>query len=271
MESPRGIIWEFRTHGRSLSPVESETLVSGISPQWEGNRPADGGWVARRFIVCDGADIARLWARIGTGESEELLWVPREDESRARPPGFRSLQGGLAKDSIEKLNPKEGETSAAFTDFDTKGQYSWGKAVRYDGKPMEVGPLARMLVAYLRGVKPVVEAGLHEFVETTHQITDEIVLEPTPGHTPGHVSVKIDSKGERAVITGDMVHHPVQLAEPTWGSHPDAQPERAVQTRRDFVARYGDTDVLVIGTHFSGPTAGHIVLDGDSCRLEPQL
>ncbi len=123
-------------------------------------------------------------------------------------------------------------------------------------------------IDFTYGVQPVVDAGLHELVESDHSITDEVVLEPTPGHTPGHVSVKIQSKGERAVITGDMVHHPVQLAEPGWSSHPDAQPERAIQTRKDFVARYGDTDVLVIGTHFSGPTAGKIVADGDSCRFE---
>ncbi len=118
------------------------------------------------------------------------------------------------------------------------------------------------------GVTPVVEAGLHELVPSDHSITDEVSLEPTPGHTPGHVSVRIDSAGKRAVITGDLVHHPVQLAEPTWGSHPDAQPGRAAETRRDFVARYGDTDVLVIGTHFAGPTAGRIVKIGDSCRIE---
>jgi nanoRNase/pAp phosphatase (c-di-AMP/oligoRNAs hydrolase) len=68
--------------------------------------------VARRFIICDGADVARLWARIGTGESEELLWVPREDEPRARPSGFRSLQGGLGADAIGKLDPKEGDEFA---------------------------------------------------------------------------------------------------------------------------------------------------------------
>ncbi len=68
--------------------------------------------MARRFIVCDGADIARLWARIGAGESEELLWVPRESESRARPPRFRSLQGGLDVGAIGKLNPKEGDEFA---------------------------------------------------------------------------------------------------------------------------------------------------------------
>ncbi|MBJ22245.1 MAG: MBL fold metallo-hydrolase [bacterium] len=123
-------------------------------------------------------------------------------------------------------------------------------------------------IDFTHGVKPVVDAGLHELVESTHRITDEIILEPTPGHTPGHVSVKIESKRARAVITGDMVHHPVQLAEPGWSSHPDFQAERAIDTRKDFVARYGDTDVLVIGTHFAGPSAGKIIKDGDSCRLE---
>jgi glyoxylase-like metal-dependent hydrolase (beta-lactamase superfamily II) len=118
------------------------------------------------------------------------------------------------------------------------------------------------------GVAPVVEAGLHELVESDHAITDEVFLEPTPGHTPGHVSVRIESRGQRAVITGDMVHHPVQLAEPTWSSHPDSLRERAVETRREFVERYGDTDVLVIGTHFAGPTAGHIKRVGTSCRFE---
>ena len=106
------------------------------------------------------------------------------------------------------------------------------------------------------------------FVPARHQLTDEVFLEPTPGHTPGHVSVRIESRGQSAIITGDMVHHPVQLAEPSWGSHPDAQPERAVETRRAFVARYGDRPMLVIGTHFAGPTAGRIVKVGSSCRFE---
>ncbi len=117
-------------------------------------------------------------------------------------------------------------------------------------------------------LEPIVAAGLHELVSTRHALTDEVFLEPTPGHTPGHVSVRIESRGQSAVITGDMVHHPVQLAEPTWGSHPDAWPERAVETRRAFVARYADSSVLVIGTHFAGPTAGRIVRDGASCRLD---
>lgn len=116
-------------------------------------------------------------------------------------------------------------------------------------------------------VEPIVAAGLHDLVSSRHRLTDEVFLEPTPGHTPGHVSVRIESRGRSAIITGDMVHHPVQLAEPGWSSHPDTLPERAIETRRAFVARYGDRDVLVIGTHFAGPTAGRIVKLGESCRF----
>jgi nanoRNase/pAp phosphatase (c-di-AMP/oligoRNAs hydrolase) len=65
--------------------------------------------VRRRIIVCDGAEIARFWSRIGAAEHEELTWVPREEESRFRPPGFRSLQGGLTAEAIEKLEPRLGD------------------------------------------------------------------------------------------------------------------------------------------------------------------
>lgn len=69
-----------------------------------------------RFILCDGAELARLWARIGAGESEELLWLPRDEESRARPAGFRALQGGLVPEAVAKLEPKEGDEFALVTE-----------------------------------------------------------------------------------------------------------------------------------------------------------
>jgi len=68
--------------------------------------------MARRIILCDGAELARLWGRIGTGEQEELIWVPREDEARARPRGFRALQGRVSVEDIEKLDPKAGDEFA---------------------------------------------------------------------------------------------------------------------------------------------------------------
>lgn len=116
-------------------------------------------------------------------------------------------------------------------------------------------------------VTPVVEAGLVDLVDADHTVTDEIRLEPTPGHTPGHVAVVISSRGEQAVITGDLMHHPVQCAHPDWVSSADWQADTACRTRRDFLERYADTPTLVIGTHFATPTAGHLVRDGDAFRL----
>ena len=66
-------------------------------------------------------------------------------------------------------------------------------------------------------VQPVLDAGLATLVEMDHRISDELWLEPTPGHTPGHVSVRLRSGDGEAVITGDLMHHPVQMAEPALG------------------------------------------------------
>ena len=118
-------------------------------------------------------------------------------------------------------------------------------------------------------VRPIFDADLATLVTSTHQVCDEVWLEPTPGHTPGHVSVRISSRGEEAVITGDMIHHPCQIAEPGWGSHADVDFDQGVRTREAFLDRYADGPVLVIGTHFAGPSAGRIVRDGDVFRLDP--
>lgn len=117
-------------------------------------------------------------------------------------------------------------------------------------------------------LRPVLDAGLVDLVPADHQICDEVHLEPTPGHTPGHASVRISSEGEEAVITGDVVHHPVQFAEPELRGASDSDPDVARSTRRAFAERYGDTATLVIGTHFAAPTAGKLVSDADGWRFE---
>jgi len=117
-------------------------------------------------------------------------------------------------------------------------------------------------------VQPLFDADLVDLVETNHVIADGVSLVPTPGHTPGHVSVAIESRGESAIVTGDLVHHPAQFRHLDWFDIADDDPKRAEQTRRTFAARYADTPTLVIGTHFGGPTAGHLVRDGDAYRLD---
>lgn len=117
-------------------------------------------------------------------------------------------------------------------------------------------------------VQPIFDAGLADLVPGDHAVNDAVRLTPTPGHTPGHVSVHLSSRGEEAIITGDMMHHPCQMAHPEWSSTADAHPQEAADTRLAFLNRYADRPVLVIGTHFCGPTAGRIVRDGDAFRLD---
>ena len=117
---------------------------------------------------------------------------------------------------------------------------------------------------------PVVEAGLVDLVEPHHRISEEMWLEPTPGHTPGHVSVFISSKGEEAVITGDLMHHPIQLVLPDEEVRFDMDKVAGPRTRREFVARMTDSPTLVIGSHFADPTGGWVVTDGDSLRFTDQ-
>jgi glyoxylase-like metal-dependent hydrolase (beta-lactamase superfamily II) len=116
-------------------------------------------------------------------------------------------------------------------------------------------------------IRPALDAGVADLVETDHQVCPEVRLMPTPGHTPGHVSVVIESGGQRAVITGDMAHHPLQFAEPEIGSPADSDTPQGALTRRAFCAERTDDGALVIGTHFGGPTAGRIQPDGATWRL----
>jgi glyoxylase-like metal-dependent hydrolase (beta-lactamase superfamily II) len=115
-------------------------------------------------------------------------------------------------------------------------------------------------------IKPVLDAGLVELVELDHVISPELRLTPSVGHTPGHVSVMIESEGERAVITGDMTHHPCQMAHPDWVLGDDDK-ETARLTRRRLFAEWADQPTLVIGTHYPAPTAGRVVRDGAAFRF----
>jgi len=116
-------------------------------------------------------------------------------------------------------------------------------------------------------VQPVFDAGLVDLVDTDQRICDEVRLMPTLGHTPGHVSVAVESAGMRALITGDFVHHPCQMAHPEWASSADYDAVASTATRHAMFNALGDTPTLVIGTHFAGATAGHVVREGDAWRF----
>ena len=116
-------------------------------------------------------------------------------------------------------------------------------------------------------VVPVVEAGQAELVSATHAVDPWLTLEPSPGHTPGHVSVRLRTRAGEAVFSGDVMHRTVQVAEPQWSSRFCRDPRAAAATRREFVERHADSGVLVLPAHF--PRPGRIVRDGAGHRFVP--
>ena len=137
-------------------------------------------------------------------------------------------------------------------------EYWRGEADETAGDPM----------IFIDSVQPVWDAGLVDLVETDHQVCDQVKLVPTLGHTPGHVSVQITSGGAEAMITGDFIHHPCQLAHPEWASSADYDPAASTETRERMFAALSESPTLVIGTHFATPTAGRVVKDGEVFRFE---
>ncbi len=114
-------------------------------------------------------------------------------------------------------------------------------------------------------IRPVVDAGQVDLVESDHRVCEEMNLIPTPGHSPGHVSVELRSGGEEALLTGDVLHHPCQMAHTDWASTVDFDAAQSTRTREELFSRLAGTDTLVIGAHFA---AGRVVRDGAAFRLK---
>jgi glyoxylase-like metal-dependent hydrolase (beta-lactamase superfamily II) len=117
-------------------------------------------------------------------------------------------------------------------------------------------------------IRPVFETGLATLVETDHRISNEVRLMPTPGHTPGHVSVLIESDGQTAIISGDALVHPCQIAHPEWVAPHEEDPALVIQTRNRMLDRCASGLVLFIGTHFPAPAAGRVHRRGNSYRFD---
>lgn len=141
-----------------------------------------------------------------------------------------------------------------------RGEYEHWRA---DGEPGTEAMLAD-------SITPVRDAGLLELIDVGagYRVCDEIELIPTPGHTPGHVSVRIVSEGEQALITGDFMHHPSQIARPDWSASSDFDAVLGEKSRRATLDACCEAGALVIGTHFPGPTAGRLRRVGGTYAFE---
>jgi glyoxylase-like metal-dependent hydrolase (beta-lactamase superfamily II) len=114
--------------------------------------------------------------------------------------------------------------------------------------------------------RPIVEAGQALLVDDAYQLDDTFSLTPTPGHSPHHCCVDIRSRGQHAVVTGDMMHHALQCCEPAWSTIFDTDKEQAALSRRRFLGKVAGTSTLVLPIHFPSPTVGRITPAGEGFR-----
>ncbi len=120
---------------------------------------------------------------------------------------------------------------------------------------------------YQESVLPVIEAGQAVLVKTDFTLDDQVRLEPTPGHTPGHVAVGLASNGHAAVMCGDLVHCPIQCIYPAWRFWIDSDQDLAKETRRNFLEANCASGRRGLTAHFPSPSMGHVVANGDAFRF----
>jgi glyoxylase-like metal-dependent hydrolase (beta-lactamase superfamily II) len=272
----------------SITRVVELALASGATFILPDATPENVGpiaWLAPHFMDPEGQLVMSVHALVVESRGRRILVDTCIGNDKPRPiPDWNLRQGPFLDDLAAGGHPRESVDTVLCTHLHVD-HVGWNTML-VDGKWVPTFLNARYLVAQKEweywdtepdamaatvmgdSVRPVFEAGLFDLVATDHRLTDEVWLAPTPGHTPGHVSVHIASRGEQAVITGDLMHHPCQMARPHWNSSFDQDRETAEKTRREFLAQHADRAVLVIGTHFATPTAGHIIRDGDAFRFE---
>ncbi len=148
-----------------------------------------------------------------------------------------------------------------------------------EGKPQPTFPRARYLMPqadwdffsrpenwhlfpwpYIQdSILPLRELGVLDLLPGEQALTEEVTAIPTPGHTPGHMSVLIVSAGERALVTGDIVFHPAQVTEVQWNAVYDGIPELARETRRHIIERIEAEGMVMASGHFVTPGLGRVI------------
>lgn len=119
-------------------------------------------------------------------------------------------------------------------------------------------------IGYRDSVLPVIEAGQARLLEGADAIDDELLVEPAPGHTPGHILLKLGAKGMGGVFCGDVIHHPLQVYAPHWNTQFCADQEQARATRRRVLGHCAESGALLFPTHFGAPHVAAIEARGDA-------
>ena len=273
-------------HITRVIETEDKAMTADVMlPDAQPDRVLPIGWLQPHFIDEQGALISSIFSLLVESQGRRLVIDTCLGNDKPRMvPSWNERQGTFLEELAQAGFPRESVDYVVCTHLHPD-HVGWNTMLVGD-EWVPTFPNARYLFsaedwAWLDqapvtplgdfcgdSVRPIVDAGLADLITPDHRITDEVWLQSTAGHSPGHVSVRIESGGERAVITGDLMHHPCQIARPKWCSPFDFDQQKALATREWFIEDCSDQPVLVIGSHFATPSAGYIVADGEYWRLE---
>ena len=233
-------------------------------------------WMHPHFMDDKGNLVMSVHALVvDTGETQIVVDTCIGNDKQRSIPAWSNLQTSFLHDLENVGYPPSGIDYVLCTHLHVD-HVGWNTRL-VDGEWVPTFPNATYLVAeneweywtnepeggtfdevYADSVKPIEPLLQRVDAYAESEIVPGISLKPTPGHTPGHVSVNIQSNGEHALITGDCIHHPCQMTRIEWCSSADSDAAQGLKTRESLLEELVNTDTLVIGTHFATPTAGYI-------------
>ena len=118
-------------------------------------------------------------------------------------------------------------------------------------------------------ITPLETLGALELFAGDHRATEEVTLLMAPGHTPGHMTARIQSRDAQAVLVADALLHPAQVTEPDWSSMFDMDPDQDRRTRHELLDELESQNLLFAASHFPEPSFGHIVRDDGRRYWQP--
>jgi glyoxylase-like metal-dependent hydrolase (beta-lactamase superfamily II) len=171
---------------------------------------------------------------------DHVGWNTRERDGRWVPT-FPNAKYVFSKTEVARLDPKNG---ADENDLDSRNMFE-------------------------DSILPILEAKQDLQIEGDHELGHGITIEPTPGHAPGHMMVKVVSQGQEGLFSGDIVHHPIQVVRPEWSSSFCADPEQARKTRRRVLEHATEHRSLLLPAHFAGDHVYRIGASGSAFTCLP--
>ena len=225
-----------------VAELTTTSAAHWLLPDARAERIQEIGWMVPDYATPDGKVHMTIRALVIESDGRRILVDTCLGNDKQRPVEAWSMRSGPFLDDLAAAGfPPESIDTVLCTHLHVD-HVGWNTRL-VDGEWVPTFPNARYLFADVEwehwqrddsgmdevlradSIQPVVDAGLVDLVATDARLTADVSLSPTPGHTPGHVSVLIESSGERAVITGDLSHMVCQAAHPEWGSSFDVDPD----------------------------------------------